>query len=258
MLSADQKAKFERDGVLFPLDVLEAAEVRRYREAIEGLERRAGGPLSYVGHPHSFFPWAFDLAREPAILDVVQDLLGPDLLISATLILCKQPRSAGFAAWHQDGRYDGPEPEGSLSAWVALTPSRRESGCMRVIPGSQREGPRPHDETWRSDSLLKRGVELRVHPDERLAVDVELEPGQMSLHHNLIVHGSLPNGSDAKRLGFIIRYSSPLAVTGIRGRPLTLGRGRPLPGQWVTDRRPPDDDAGAFARWQDSLSAASS
>ncbi len=109
-------------------------------------------------------------------------------------------------SWHQDSTYWGLEPPDIVSAWVAFTPSRRANGCLRVVPGTHRLGQIAHADRFAEDNLLGRGQEVALDVDEAEAVDIELDPGEMSLHHVRIVHGSNPNPTDVPRVGFVIRY----------------------------------------------------
>src|SRR5215468_11246101 len=145
------------------------------------------------------------MIRHPRILDAIEDILGPDILCWSTSFFIKEPRDPGFVSWHQDATYWGlSEPE-VITAWVAFTPSNRANGCMRVIPGSHRAQLK-HVDTFAKDNLLTRGQEIAAEVDESQAVDIVLSPGQFSLHHVLLIHGSDPNPSDDRRIGFAIRY----------------------------------------------------
>ncbi|MEL6963338.1 MAG: phytanoyl-CoA dioxygenase family protein [Pseudomonadota bacterium] len=95
---------------------------------------------------------------------------------------------------------------GFASAWVALSPATIEGGCMRFVPRSHRMDVVPHRDAFASDNLLSRGQEIDVDVDENEAVDIVLRPGEMSLHHVKLVHGSKPNRADQRRIGFAIRY----------------------------------------------------
>ena len=110
-----------------------------------------------------------------------------------------------YVSWHQDGTYWGLSSPDVVTAWVALTPSLPENGCMRVVPGTHKRQV-PHEDTFAESNLLSRGQEIAVEVDNAKAVDVVLQPGQMSLHHVLIFHGSEQNRSDIRRVGFAIRY----------------------------------------------------
>jgi hypothetical protein len=222
-LSPEQIARYERDGALFPVPVLAPEEVARFRAGFEELEARLGGQPRPVGLSHLFFRWAYELAAHPAIADVVEDILGPDLLVQGSLIICKYPGDSSYVAWHQDGTYSGLHSTPTTSAWIALSESNAGNGCMRVIPGSHRQAILPHANTYAPRNLLGHGEEIQVEVDESQAMDLVLRPGEMSLHQNNIIHGSGPWRSGGKRIGFILRFVTPrlaaadLPVTRIRG-----------------------------------------
>lgn len=208
-LSAEQIARYERDGVLCPLPVLSAAEVARFRAGFEELEARLGGRPRPIGLPHLFFRWAYELATHPGIAEVVEDVLGPDLFVCGSLIICKYPGDPSYVAWHQDGTYSGLHATPTTSVWIALSESNTENGCMRVIPGSHRQEMLPHANRFAPQNLLGHGEEIQVEVDESQALDVVLRPGEISLHHNNIIHGSNPWRSGGKRIGFVLRVVTP-------------------------------------------------
>jgi ectoine hydroxylase-related dioxygenase (phytanoyl-CoA dioxygenase family) len=184
---------------------MSAGEAQRFCSAFEELEVCLDHKLEYVAMAHLYFRWAFELATWPNILDAVEQLLGPELLVQGTLILCKHADDPSFVNWHQDFHYARQNSSPTVSAWVALSNSTRRSGCMRVIPGSHKKGILPHSEAVVENNMLTYSVNV----DESSAIDIELRAGEMSLHQADIVHGSLPNESDDKRLGFIIRFVTP-------------------------------------------------
>jgi len=208
-LSAEQIERYERDGVAFPVPVLATAEVARFRACWEELKGRLGGPQRSFGLPFLCFRWAYDLATHPAVLDAVESLLGPELLIAGGLVIDKPPRDPSVVTWHQDGTNSGLYQAPSTTAWIALSPSTAESGCMRIMAGSQRLPRLPHVESTREDALLAKSPEVAVEIDESAAVDVVLRPGEMSLHHSNLLHGSGANRSGAPRTGFIVRFATP-------------------------------------------------
>ncbi|HEX8185918.1 MAG TPA: phytanoyl-CoA dioxygenase family protein [Blastocatellia bacterium] len=201
-LSEEQARRYERDGVLFPIPVLAPEEVSKFRSGFEELESHFGGKLEYAALTHLYFTWAYDLATRRAVVDRVEAILGEDILIQSTLILCKYPRDPAFAAWHQDLKYTNQNSQSTTSAWIALSDSTPESGCMRVIAGSHKRGTLPHLNEPARHNL----VSYSLAADETLAEDVVLRAGEMSLHHSGIVHGSAPNRSGEKRIGFIVRF----------------------------------------------------
>ena len=242
LLTAAQAERFERDGILFPVPVLSPAETARFRADFEQVVARLGGrPVAQaLGHTQAYFRWAYDLATHPSILDAVEDVLGPDLLVWTVSIFPKYPRDPGYISWHQDGTYWGLDSTRVVTAWVALTDSTVDNGCMRVVPGSHRRPILPHRDTYAADNRLSRGQEIEVEVEEQDAVDVVLRAGEMSLHHVNIIHGSNPNPSDGSRIGFAPRFTTP-ETRQIDGEPLTavLARGRDAHGHFQLLPGPP-------------------
>jgi non-heme Fe2+,alpha-ketoglutarate-dependent halogenase len=153
----------------------------------------------------------------------------------------KEARSAGFVSWHQDATYWGLSEPDVVTAWVAFTESTPANGNMRVIPGSHRT-PVPHVDTFHPDNLLSRGQEISVEVDESQAADIVLQPGEMSLHHVLMVHGSGANPSSDRRIGFAIRYiPTRLRQTGGPRDSATLVRGADTFGHFEPEPRPATD-----------------
>lgn len=207
-LTKAEVERYNRDGYLFPFDVLTPAEVAESRRKLEAFEAKLGGPLprSLIAMPNLYAPFVDEIIRSPKILDRVESLLGPDILCWECAFLTKEPHAKSFFSWHQDAKYWGLEPYDVLTAWVALSPSTRASGCMRVLPGSHAGGIAAHKDTFAPNNMLSRGQEIQVEVDEAKVVDIELPPGSMSLHHVKIAHGSDPNTADDRRIGLAIRY----------------------------------------------------
>jgi non-heme Fe2+,alpha-ketoglutarate-dependent halogenase len=221
----NSRAIFERDGIVFPIRALTLEKTAAFRACFAELEQLAGRPLRRLGQPAMHFAWAYRLATEPAVLDTVEEVLGPDLLIAGSLVLCKYPREPGFVAWHQDNYYSNLHLTPSLSVWIALLDSTVENGCMRVVPGSHRQGALPHEEKGHADNLLKGGHEIQVDVKEADAVDVVLRAGEISMHHVAIIHGSRPNHTDTQRLGFIVRFVTSAYDLPSQQAPFLLARG---------------------------------
>lgn len=202
-------AAYHRDGIHFPVRVFDADEAARMLARLEAIEAQHGGrlPARINQKAHLLFPWMDALIRHPRILDAVEDLLGPDLLCWSAQFFAKNAHDPSYVSWHQDGTYWGLSSPDVVTAWVAFTPSTVESGCMRVIPGTQHRQV-AHNDTFAEANLLSRGQEIAMEVDESKAVDVILAPGEMSLHHVLLCHGSEPNRADHRRIGFAIRYIS--------------------------------------------------
>jgi hypothetical protein len=199
---------YRQQGFLFPIAVFSALETATLRSKLEALEAHYGGKLpAHINRkPHLLLTWLNELIRDPRILDPVEKILGPDLLCWGSGFFIKNPHDNARVTWHQDSTYWGLSSYDIVTAWVAFTPSTAANGCMRVIPGTHTLQQLPHEDTFAPDNLLSRGQEIAVEVDESKAVNIELEPGQMSLHHVLLVHGSEPNHSELRRVGFAIRY----------------------------------------------------
>ncbi|MBT4488261.1 MAG: phytanoyl-CoA dioxygenase [Rhodospirillaceae bacterium] len=218
-----ENESYQKQGYLSPIRVMSAEEAARIADKVAGIEAEHGveGADILRSNTHFLFPELYDLILSPAILDHVEKVLGPDILCWSSSFFSKSAHDPSFVSWHQDLTYWGLEPEDIVTAWVAITPSTRESGCMKVLPGTHAPGQLSHSDTFAANNLLSRGQVLDVDVDEAEAVDLELQPGEMSLHHVLIVHGSEPNQSDLPRHGFVIRYM-PTYCKQIGGRTTAL------------------------------------
>lgn len=203
------KSQYKKDGIVFPVKVLTASEVKKYKEAFDEMENYYNGFLPRAGWTHAFFDWAFDLVNHPAILSIVKEMIGPEVIVQGSLFLNKYPNSAAFFPWHQDGLHSKLEFSQSTTVWLALSESTVENGCMKVIAGTHESAWMEHKNIKTKNSMLKNGGEITEGLDESKARNVILKPGEMSIHQNSIVHGSMPNTSNKKRTCFIIRYSTP-------------------------------------------------
>lgn len=208
MLDAAAVDRFWDDGYLFPIRVMSAEDAAGYRKKLERYEADTGGPIAgNLRHKtHLLFTWADELARNPRILDAVESILGPDIMLWGSSFFIKEPGTTAYVSWHQDGTYWGLDGSEVVTAWVALADAPVESGAMQFWPGSHKKMQIPHKDTFAEDNLLSRGQEIAVDvpPDE--GVDVPLKAGEMSLHHVLLVHGSQANRSNDRRIGFALRY----------------------------------------------------
>jgi ectoine hydroxylase-related dioxygenase (phytanoyl-CoA dioxygenase family) len=243
-LSPDQVAQYRTEGFLAPIRVMPASEARNLRTRLEAFEAREGAPLhGALRHKtHLLFPWLNDLIRHPAILDVVEDVLGPNLLCWSSSFFIKEAHDAAYVSWHQDSTYWGlSEPE-VMTAWVAFTVSNPANGCMRVVPRSHLRDQVPHRDTFAAKNILTRGQEIAVEVQEDQAVNIVLEPGEISLHHVRLFHSSDPNNSDDRRIGYAIRYI-PTWIRQIVGErdSATLVAGRDDYGHFDLEPRPAYD-----------------
>ncbi len=209
------KTRYDRDGYVCPVHVMPADEMGSIRLGLESyLAQSNRNPKedTYLQFKvHMVFPWADALVRHPAVLDAVETLIGPDILVWNTAVLIKKPKNRDFVSWHQDVYYWGNHPDHVVGAWIAIADSTPENGCVRVIPGSHKAGILPHADTFGENNMLSRGQEIAAVDDTK-AVDMVLDAGEMSLHHTRTVHGSRPNRSGRSRPGFVITYMCPAAT----------------------------------------------
>lgn len=257
ILSEAALQNYRRDGYHFPLPVLTATEVAHYRGCLEEHEAKTGAPLQgNLRHKaHLLFTWVDELVHHPKIVDAAEDVLGPNLLCWTTNFFIKEANSPGFVSWHQDAFYWGLSKDDVMTAWVALSPANLESGCMKFVPGSQTQDHIEHVDTFHKDNLLSRGQEIAVKVDGQKTVDCILKPGEMSLHHVKLVHGSEPNRSNDRRIGLAIRYI-PTDLKQLKVRDsATLVRGVDRHGNFDLEPRPKRDlDGAAMAAHEDAVS----
>jgi ectoine hydroxylase-related dioxygenase (phytanoyl-CoA dioxygenase family) len=224
VLSSQQLSDYERNGIVFPVTVFSTAEAYLFLCALESIADNCGeGSLKRLDGLHLFFDWAYRLATHEVLLNAVEDVLGSDILIDGTLVFWKPPQDSGYVSWHQDALYSGWHLSPSTSAWIALTPSHQSNGCMRAIASSHTQGLVKYGNVADESNLLFRGERVIVDIDETRAVDVVLQPGEVSLHQSTIIHGSNPNTSDEPRIGFIVRFVTSQVTK--RDRPMLRVRG---------------------------------
>jgi ectoine hydroxylase-related dioxygenase (phytanoyl-CoA dioxygenase family) len=214
-LTPELVERYEADGYVFPLRALDESDVSRFRSAYDAYEGALGEQLAaipardryvFFAETHAFLPWAYELATQPAVLDAVESLIGPDLLIWDSRWFTKRPGDPTYISWHQDGTYWELSPPKVCTAWIALSRSFTGNGAMQVVPRSHVGGQLPHVDTFDEANALARGQEIAVDVDEANAVTLTLEPGEMSIHHIGVVHGSKPNTSDESRIGLAVRF----------------------------------------------------
>ena len=202
------REQYEQQGFLSPVDVLTPAAVSRHRRALERAEAEIG-PLHYLNKIHTVLTSAAELASHPAVLDVVEQLIGPDILVYNSAYIVKEPRTATHVSWHQDLTYWGLDSDRQVSLWLALSDAGVEAGCMRMIPGSHLAGGLEHitGEDDPDNVLFQRQRVADI--DEAAALACPLRPGQASLHHGWLLHASAPNRGGDRRIGFNVQYIAP-------------------------------------------------
>ncbi len=249
-LHARQIRDYRANGYLYPLDGLDAAAVARYREELRRTETHLGGSLmaidkKYRGNLHFLCRWVDELARTPAILDVIEDLIGPDILLYTSRFFIKEPQSEGIAAWHQDSTYFGLRPYDHVTAWVALCDVTPETGPVEFAVGSHIRGQLRQQSGVIKNSVNTAGQIIVDWFDQSEIDRAILRPGQFSLHHTCTVHQSQPNRSNERRIGLALSFiPTRTRYIGKRRMPACLMRGTDAHGHFDL-QPPPQQDFGA-------------
>lgn len=208
LLTDAQVAAYDNDGYVFPIDVLTADEVRNWRAELQAWEATQGKPIDFPEKSKSYllFNWADQLVHHPRVLDAVQDVIGPDILVYHSTLFLKEAHTPAYVRWHQDSTYFYLEPHEHVTAWVALSDATVEAGCMRALPGSHRWGAFEHDDKPEPMNMIRRGQGISDRFDHETGSFMPVLAGQMSLHHTDLVHASGANNSSDRRIGFAISY----------------------------------------------------
>src|SRR5689334_1023977 len=221
VLTHEQVAEYDELGFLHSIPILTVAEVAEFRAEIEETCRALGGRITRLDAPHLYFRWAWELSAHPRVLDCMEQLIGPNILLKSTRVFYKFGNSDSFVGWHQDGITEKLKDAYVPAIWLGLTPATAENGCLRVVPRSHRLGLIPHANRPNADNLTTQGATAQVEIDA--PQDVVMHAGEMSLHHPLVLHASNPNRSSESRIGFSATYSgwalpeTEAAVAWVRG-----------------------------------------
>ena len=210
MDTSEIRDRFQRDGYVGGVTVVDETQAAAHRSRLEWAEEQIG-PLHYRDKAHTFLQSPLELATHPNLLDAVEALIGPDILLYNALYIVKEPGSEGHIDWHQDLTYWGLSEEavdGQVSAWLALSPATEESGCMAMVPGSHLAGAVAHA-TSDDDSNLLHHSQRVSGVDTSAAKLCPLRPGEASIHHGWTLHASRPNRSDDRRIGLNIQFLAP-------------------------------------------------
>lgn len=206
-LTEAQVRRYHEDGYVEAVPVLTPAEVARFRAELEAYEQSVGHPLGWPEKSKSYllFDWADRIVHHPKVLDVVEDVIGPDILAYHSTTWIKEANSPAYTLWHQDGPYFFLDPPLHVTAWVALSDATVEAGCIHVLPGSHTLGPLPHVDAPAANNMIKRGQGVPGYDDEP-GVPLPVMAGQVSLHHTNLLHTSRGNYSADRRIGLGISY----------------------------------------------------
>ena len=210
-LTQAQADSYRHNGFLFPIPALSPPEIETCLAGLARLEAELGCPVAeadvkWRSHAYAHSPWFNDLIRHPRILDAVEDVIGPNILVWTATFFIKEPGSKTFAAWHQDGAYFGLEPREQVCAWVALTDASREAGCMEHT--SAKGAPRllHHSPLGLKNSINRAGQTIMEPFDKSNPIAMALPAGSFSLHHELSIHRSAPNHASHRRVGIGLNY----------------------------------------------------
>jgi non-haem Fe2+, alpha-ketoglutarate-dependent halogenase len=211
-LPADKVSQWKHDGFLSPFPLLDAQELEACQQGVERYEKWLSAPINahpemkWRTMPYLLMPWAAKLARDPRILDRVEDLLGPDILIFTSTFFIKEPHSPTIAAWHQDSTYYGLEPREEVTVWVALTEASEQAGCMDALSFQGKPRQLSHVSRIVENSVNRAGQVITEPFDDSAPVAMPLKPGWFSMHHGLCPHRSGPNTSSHRRIGLGLNY----------------------------------------------------
>jgi ectoine hydroxylase-related dioxygenase (phytanoyl-CoA dioxygenase family) len=256
-LTAEQVASFHYHGFLYPVPALTQAEITACLAGLERLEIELGAPVAdadvkWRSHAYAHAPWFNDLVRHPRILDAIEDVIGPDILVWTSTFFIKEPQSKTFAAWHQDGAFFGLEPHEQVCAWVALTDASEEAGCMEMLSAKGEPRLYHHAAMGLKNSINRAGQTIVDRFDKSKPTAMALKAGEFSLHHELAVHRSAPNLAAHRRVGIGLNYLPPhVRVNGPVRLKAMLVRGKDRYGYWdLIDPPAAERDAAALATHQ--------
>ena len=226
-LSSNQLKQYKDEGFVSPINIFTKEKANEIRNEIELIEKKIPGELEKSGryNAHLISPLLDEVTHNSKILDAVESLIGSNILVCGTTLFIKNPNEKGFVSYHQDAKYIGLEPHNWVTAWVAITDSNEENGCMRMWSGSHKDNLKEHDQKFNAGNLLTRGQTVKNVPIEK-TTPLILKAGQMSLHHPAVVHGSEQNNSNDRRIGFVIQSYIGTNVKQILGKnSVQLARG---------------------------------
>jgi len=226
-LSSNQLKQYMDEGFVSPINIFSKEKAKEIRNEIELIEKKIPGELDESGryNAHLISPLLDEVTHNSKILDAVQSLIGENILVCGTTLFIKNPKEKGFVSYHQDAKYIGLEPHNWVTAWVAVTDSNEENGCMRMWSGSHKDNLKEHDQKFNEGNLLTRGQTVKNVPKQE-TTPLILEAGQMSLHHPTVVHGSELNKSNDRRIGFVIQSYIGTNVKQVLGKnSVQLARG---------------------------------
>ena len=221
VLTKLQIEQYHDEGFISPIRVISEQEALSIKDELEQVEKEFPEEINSESRNNLHLSFAFldALAHNKIIVDAIEDLIGPDISLWASVMFIKEPSSKQYVSWHQDATYMGLDSLDFPTPWIALSPSNIETGCMTMIAGSHKTKIQNHEDTFAENNILTRGQVIQ-DVDESKAVDLILQPGEMSIHHGAVIHCSQPNNSNQRRIGFSLQSYMPNNVKQIVGRNL--------------------------------------
>jgi len=219
ILTENQIEQYHNEGFISPIRVLSESVALSIMSQLEEVEAQFPEEINAESRNnlHLSFEFLDALVHNPIIVDAMEDLIGPDIALWASVMFIKEPSSKHYVSWHQDATYMGMDDVNFPTPWIALSPSNLETGCMTMISGSHKQEIRKHEDTFQEHNILTRGQVIH-EVDESKGVDLILKPGEMSIHHGAIIHGSKPNKSQQRRIGFSLQSYMPPTIEQVVGR----------------------------------------
>ena len=212
MLTSEQIEQYREEGYTIPAYRLPSETVAAIKADHARLIERLPQFSDYCGALLMYDFGFLNYAKNPDILDMVEQLIGPDIALWNSSLFAKPARVGTRTPWHQDGKYWPIRPLATCTVWMALDDATRENGCLRFLPGTHKTRQlAPHHFNDAEDIALPLELDAEL-VDESKAVDIVLEAGQMSLHDVYLAHGSEANKSDIPRRGMTLRYMPTSSV----------------------------------------------
>ena len=219
VLTKEQIEQYHDQGFISPIRVISEQEALSIKNELEQVEAEFPEEINAEirNNLHLSFAFLYKLAHNKIIVDAIEYLIGPNISLWASVMFIKEPSSKHYVSWHQDATYMGLDSMNFPTPWIALSPSNKETGCMTMISGSHKLKIQEHEDTFAENNILTRGQVIQ-NVDESRAVDLILEPGEMSIHHGAVIHGSQPNKGSQRRIGFSLQSYMPNDVSQVVGR----------------------------------------
>lgn len=207
-LSQSQIDQFTEFGYVSGLRLFDAEECARIARKIAAFEaeRPDDAAWAFDIKANLLFDWVYRVSAHGPMLDAIEDLLGPNLYNTNTVFRIKEPGAATNYGWHQDAARIEVDPC-FVIAYLAISDSTPENGGLRVLPGSHRS-VLPFEVVVNEDGQAERKVARTLDVREEHAVDVSLEPGEVTVFSGLLVHGSGPNRSPRRRIAVLTDYTA--------------------------------------------------